>query len=259
MIAKRRKHHWLIALLVFGVTVWPGIDARGAGAGDPELEATAQGLAEQIATLRTEKDSSAMAEALRTFVRVHNELESKTLRHDLQHAVGKVLKDRRMGAARELAAEALGQIDDPKGGYNHLKRMLPSRKTEEVTPLELAVLRSVGNLRRDSAIKTLLELMAKAKDREVSKEAISALGGYGGSKRRVTILKELVTYMQRTQPHYTPGKRISQAARERWNVLRGPLLSALNRLTGQQLSSPEDWASLYRSNKRNLKVLFSDE
>ena len=225
--------------------------------GDPEVAAKV--LIKEVEDLREVRDSTKMRAALDQLVQLHNESSSKSIRGALLQAAGKVLSDKSMGADREAAVEAIGRLNDPTGAYKRLKRTLPTRKTEEAGSLELAALRAVGALAPDLAIGLLVDLMTKGKDNNVAKEAVVVLGKFGQSKKRVRILEELVDYMQRAIPRRAPGKRVGAATRDRWSAVGSALVSALNRLTGQQVASAEDWIVLYKDMKRRPKELFLKE
>ncbi len=248
------RRHLLFAVLLLAVLAQGGRSAVAAE--QKEKEAEANTLVTKIKGLRKAKDSAAMQSALTNLVTLHNLLSSKTVRHSLQHVAGQVLTDKKMGADRIAAAEALGKLNDPAGAFKHLKPALPSKKTEAAGPVELAALKAVGASAADRAIPTLLELMSKGKDNNVSKEAVVALGAFGTSKKRVTVVVEVVDFLRLLKPQRTPGKRVGAATRERWNTLQRPLINSLNRLTGQKVRSSDGWLELYKAHKKSPKKLF---
>lgn len=224
-----------------------------------EQDVAAKAVVERIKALRKAKNSTDMPAALEKLVKYHNALESKTLRHALQHVAGQILEDKKMGAARVGAAEALAKLNDAAGAYKHLKRSLPTLKTEAAGPVELAALKAVGSLAPDPAISTLVGLLAKAKDNNVAKEAAVALGAFGRSKKRVRVLEAIVDCLRRAKPSRAPGKRVGAATRARWGAIGGPMVSSLNRLTGQKIRDADEWFDLYKSMKKSPKKLFLAE
>ncbi len=232
---------------------------EAAVADDADRKAETKALVNVIKEIRKQKDATALGKALERAVSLHNNLTSNTERHSLQHVVGQVLTDKNMGADRIAAAEALGKLNDPKGAFKHLKRALPTAKTEAAGPVELAALKALASVASDSSIPSLLELMRKAKDHNVAKHAISALGSFGSSKKRVTVLEEMGAFLRLVRPRRGKGTRIGAATRARWNALRSPLLSSLNRLTGQNQKSADGWIALLKDFKKTLKKLFVDK
>jgi hypothetical protein len=123
------------------------------------------------------------------------------------------------------------------------------------------VIQAVGALAPEPAVAALQRLMGKAKDANVSRYAIQALGKYGWSKQRVKVLGELLTYLKKLRPGGVAkgSKGGGQAARERYNFLRLTLVAALDELTGQKLRDPEKWLATYKDNKKQLGKLFTFE
>ncbi len=231
----------------------------GEAGASSEDEIAAKAVVERIKDLRKAKNSADMRVAFEQLDKYHNALESKSVRHALQHVAGQVLEDEKMGAARAEAAEALAKLDDADGAYKHLKRSLPTTKTEAAGPLELTVLRAVARLAPDKAITTLVELLAKAKDNSVAKEAAIALGAFGRSKKRVQVLEAIVESLRRAKPSRAPGKRVGAATRARWSAVGRPMVSSLNRLTGRKIRDANEWLDLYKGVKRSPKKLFLEE
>ncbi len=220
------------------------------------LEAEAKALVATLTGHQKSKAAAAAHQPLMQLAEIHNSLSSKSARHALQHIAGKILTDEKMGAARIAAAGILARLDDPAGAYKHLKPALPGAKTEKAQPAELAALKAVGVLAPDRAIPELLELMRKGKDNAVSGAAIVALGAFGTSKERIAVLEKMVAHLRLIKPRYAPGKRVGAATRARWNAVRNPLIGSLNRLTGQDVSSADEWLELFKTHKKRPKALF---
>ena len=232
-------------------------------AGDPVEEGRlrdAQALLDELAVLRAERKKSEIKTALEKLDDIHNKLKSKPMRAKLQAEAGRVLKDDGLGAgARLLAAETLGKLNDPKGAYKQLKPLWPNAKDETVDPLPLSVVRSVGLLAPEAAIGPLVDLASKAKDPNAARYAIASLGYYGYSKSRTRVLKELATLLGKLKPGRfggSGGRGSGEAARQRYQFLYQTIVSALNELTGRELTTPEEWESLYKQNKKKLEKLF---
>ena len=258
----RRAANLSAAILAAGLLL---AGADRACAGDPVEDARiaeAENLLERITTFQGAKKKADLERALNRVPKVHNELKTGSMRTKLQKALGLVMKDEALGGTRSVAADTLGRLNDPKGSWGVLKKQLPSVKVEAAGPFELRVIQAVGLLAPDAAISSLLTLMGKAKDANVSRYAIQALGNYGFSKRRTTVLSDLCKALRKLRPGGT-DPRLSRgggrAARERYNFLQLSFVSALNELTGQNHDSADKWLEVYKAGKKDLGSLFTFE
>jgi len=242
--------------------------AMGAGsayAGDPVEDARvaeATNLLERMAAFRAEKKKPELEKALAKLPKIHNELESNSVRAQLQKALGALMADEGLRATRSVAADTLGRLNDPKGAWKQLAPFLPSVKTEAAGPFPLRVIQAVGVLACDTSISFLLKLMEKAKDANVSRYAIGALGKYGWSRRRVAVLGDLAKFLRKLRPGGSgprKGRGGGRKARERYNFLQLSLVSALNELTGQKIASADLWLAAYKDHKKSPAKMFTFE
>jgi hypothetical protein len=196
--------------------------------------------------------------ALVKIVKIHNELQTDSVRAKLQKAAGALLDDEALGATRMKAADALGRFNDPAGVWKQLRPHLPSVKEEACGPFPLRVVQAVGAVAPDAAVAALTKLMEKAKDPNVSRYAIQALGKYGWSKRRAKILGTLVAHTSKLRPGGTKGKArgSGEAARQLYAFLRETLVAAMNEITGRKVETPEQWLALYKEHKKKIEKLF---
>jgi len=216
-------------------------------------------LVQRLGTLADEKNKDEIERVLPRLVKLHNELASRAARAKLLKVVDRLLGDAELGGVRMTAATALGRVNDPAAAWKVLKTYLPTVKDEAVGPFPLSVVQAVGALAPDAALSTLLQLMEKADDTNVSRYAIQALGKYGWSKQRVKVLGELLDHLKRIQPGVgggQAGKAGGEAARVRFEFLRTTLVAALDELTGQKLADVDKWLAAYKDNKKALAKLF---
>jgi hypothetical protein len=236
-----------------------------ADAGDLAEEARAreaQTLIERLAAFAEAKQKDEIERSLPRLVKLHNELTSTSVRADLLKAAARILGDEDLGGVRSSMATALGQVNDPPGAWKVLKGFLPSVKDEASGPFPLAVIQAVGALAPDAALATLLALMEKAADTNVSRYAIQALGKYGWSKQRVKVLGQLLDHLKRVRPGVgggQAGKAGGEAARVRYNFLRTTLVVALDELTGQKFADVDRWLDAHKENRKALDKLFTFE
>lgn len=239
--------------------------AGAAHAADPAEEARmreADTLIAQLAGFAKVKQKPEIERALPRLVKLHNELKSSAVRSKLLKAAADLMANEELGGARMAVAGALAEVNDPKGAYKHLKGLLPSVKVPAAGPLPLRVIQTVGMLAPDAALPALFRLMHKAKDNNVSRYAIQALGKYGWSKQRVKVLAEILDLLRKLRPGGSGGqggKAGGKAARVRYAFLRQTAVVALDELTGRKLADVDKWLAAHKEYKKKLAQLFTFE
>ncbi len=226
-----------------------------APAAQADAEKTKALLAD-LAALRKASDGIGFQGELKNTVALHNELQDKSLRGKLQKELGAVLKSKKMKSAHKAIVKAISELNDSKGAFKQLKKLVPSPKEEDVPDLKIDVLHAVAQLAPDAALKQLFVLAEKAKHRPSGIAAIDALGHFGTSKKRTTVLEELIKLVMRFMP--PRGQQVGVETQNRWNALAPPLINALNRLTGQKIRDPDEWITMWRDNKKRPNDLFQD-
>jgi len=225
-----------------------------------EDKETALALATELTTTHKAKKYADLPDIVARVPEVYKAVEDKAARKSLLTALASVAKDKKAGDARLAVVTAVAALGDAKGGWKAISRLMPDPKVEEATPLDLAVVKAAGDLAPSRATKPLIELVQKAKDNMLAREAALALGGYGTDKRgRVKILEELISLGQRTRPGRSTSKNVSPVARERWSKVGPGIVLGLNRLTGQKIKDFEEWELLYKDNKKRPKNLFLND
>jgi hypothetical protein len=230
-------------------------------AGEPERLTEATALADRIAELRKAQDRAALETELRRVAELHNALETAAARARLQAEVGDVLRDKDLGATRVTAADVLGALHDEKA-WGQLRRSLPDADLEAALPLDLRVVRSAGLVAAPTAAGPLLDLARKAKDANLAREAVEALGNFGYAKGRAGVLADLLELAARLKPGGAGGSRGTKGSAdgaERWAALQAPLLKSMNQLTGRTEASLEHWFALAKEKKGKLDDLFVRE
>ena len=190
---------------------------------------------------------------------LHNGLKTPALRKQILAALGKVLKDPKGGSARSAAAAELGRVDDAAGAWKQLGKALPKPKAKEVGPSELAALKATAAHAPAGAIAPLMKLMMKSKSYDAAREAITALGRYGNSKKREAILKEMLTVMGRHHAAAEAAKSNPKAAggKRGWQELGEVLVASLNELTGAKHADADAWLAAWKANKKKLGAIFT--
>lgn len=254
----------LRTLVAIGISLLLG--AGPAWAGDPVEEARiaeADTLLANLAAWTKAGDKPRLEKALPKAEKVHNELKTNRVRAKVQKALGAIIGTESCGRVRMLAADSLGRFNDPKGAYKQLKPHLPALKETAAGPVPLRAIQATGALAPDSAISTLTQLMEKAKDANVSRHAVQALGKYGWSRSRNRVLTSMVEYLRRLRPGGTnlkKGRAGGEAARARYQMIAQTMVVALQELTGQKtLDSTDKWLAAWKANKKQAAKLFTFE
>jgi hypothetical protein len=115
--------------------------------------------------------------------------------------------------------------------------------------LQQALALSLGKTKSPEALKTLLGLM-KHKDAPMQAAGADALAHYNDAplETRKEIFEELLKTMMDQRAR--TDNVTDQEAQERWNVISGPILQTLQRLTGHAETDPVQWQSWWNDNKK---------
>ena len=116
----------------------------------------------------------------------------------------------------------------------------------------------------------LLTFVEKSKNYDLSARAVRALGEFRdvSLRNRTRIVASLAKTVQKDMPgrpkrgqenqttgDYRVGRTGSSVSR-RWSALSPEIPRALNKLTGQNFLTVEDWIDVVRDNKGRLSALF---
>ena len=219
----------------------------------------AKALLAEIAAAQKDKERSGLADAVAKVPAAFAATQDAAARKQLLGALGKVLKDRKAMAAQTAAAKALGELDDKAAAWKVLSKALPKPKAKEVEPYQNEAIKSAGTLAQDGAIAPLIQLMEKAKSAFAAREAVVALGEFGQSKKRTTVLAAL---LDTTGKLFAAAQSAAQNPKggsggEPWNALGASLIASLNKLTGQNHANAEAWLAAAKEHKKKLDGLFA--
>jgi hypothetical protein len=234
---------------------------HAAHADETERVVQAKALADKLDALRKAQDKTPLEAELAKVAALHNALDDKPMRARLQAAVGDVLADEPLGAVRLKAADVLGEIHDEKV-WTQLKRAWPTADLETALPLHLRVVASAGKVAAAASVTPLLDLAKKAKDPNLVRASVEALGGFGWAKNRVSILLDLGGLIPLTEGGAAGGVRgakVSPESAAAWRELKPALLKALNALTGRSEAALEAWTALLKEHKKKPEDLFVRE
>jgi len=116
--------------------------------------------------------------------------------------------------------------------------------------VQAQVVLSLGKTKDPSAVKELKGLL-KYKDAEIQAAAAEALGNFKelDLDERKDIFEELLKLMM-GEKSKVDADVTDQIARERWEILVGPIITTLQILTGHNETNPEEWQRWWNKNKK---------
>jgi hypothetical protein len=204
------------------------------------------------------------------------QLADATLKARCLKVIGTILDLTNENSVRQVAIKAIGDSGD-KDLYHFVTQYLAQPDKKKVPELLMDALDCAGKLKADEAVRPMLNLEQDSDVYTVNVAAIKSLSNYGDVKRwRVTILKDMVDDIRKDRPGISyrwkggnningPAARVrtrprgistGEESRTRYEALAGEVCAACNKMTGQNVASPEDWFDLVEKYKTNLEALW---
>lgn len=146
------------------------------------------------------------------------------------------------------AATALGRM-----GPESVKALLGwiGHKTlRQNLPLQARLIASLGKTKDPAGVKPLVDLL-KSKDPEVQAAAASALSEYSEIelKTRKMIFEEQLKILMGVKSTVDTDTT-DPIARNRWNIISGPIVASLQKLAGMTINDPAEWQRWWNKNKK---------
>ncbi|MBI1848862.1 MAG: HEAT repeat domain-containing protein [Planctomycetes bacterium] len=201
-------------------------------------------------TALKDKDADGATKALIDLGDIYKnvKLEDKDKKRIVE-SVGKFLRSSE-AKVQKSGAEALGNMGSD--GAKYLKAALGDKdlKENDRKEVRLAVVESLGRTKDPSESKTLLNLL-KDKDSDVIAAAARGLGHYNDAKEgvRKDIAKEMINILDSAYNGANDPKNTT--AIKKFDVIRDPMMTALNSITGHTVNNAGEWRKWYNDNKNN--------
>lgn len=231
-----------------------------------------EGLAKQH---QEAKADDALRVDITNAVKLAGELSDAKLKTRCIQIIGTIMKGTTHDDLERIALKAFGDLGNPAAGPMitlYLAQPVPDMQP----PLLLDAIECAGKIKSDDNVGALLVLVNKSDILPVAAGALKALSNFGQSKRmREKILDELVGTVEKDRPgisyrwrgagnmgtrfRTSNGIRTGEDARNRYEALAGEMCTGLNKLTGQNVASPEEWFDLRKKYKSSLAELFPKE
>jgi hypothetical protein len=271
------RHEWSVRLGVFAfaaiAAVLPARVARADAAADAALKEATGKVDELDKQIKKHLSVTTADDALRADItaasKLSTELSDAKLKSRCLDLIGGILKGTTHDDLEKDAIKAFAALGSPDAGkwiVVYLKQASP----KDEPPLLTDAIECAGKIKSDACVPSLLVIVDKSDVLPLAAASIKALANYGGNPRmREQILDSLVGTVEKDRPgisykwrgdqdnRYKTGKiRSGEDARTRYEALAGEMCTCLNKMTGQNVASPEEWFDLRKKWKTDLGKLF---
>lgn len=146
------------------------------------------------------------------------------------------------------AAEALGMM-----GPESVKPLIGwvgHKQHDEDLALQRKLILSLGKTKDEKAADTLLDLLDNHQP-QIQAAGAEALINYDGAeeKLRKRIFEDLLKTLMRVRAVIDQDQN-EIIEHERWDIISGPIVSTLKRLSGQDINDAHDWQHWWNKNKK---------
>ncbi len=265
------------AAFVFALGIGVSIGSGGAFAGDPPANAAeddaattkVKELEKQVAEHATAKATDALTRDVAEVTKAYGEVADEKLKSRVAILAGAILQAAGDDTLKRTAIRAIGQMGD-MSAYKFMDGYVKQPDPKSVPPLLLEAIEAAGKMKAENAVDPMLQIVTKTKTYNAAVAAMKALANYGSSKRvRAKIVTDLIGTVRKDRPGRAPkkmtnggvgddssvaGGNTGEQGQSRWGALSGQLVETLNKLTGQNYATPEDWFGVFDKYKKSLEA-----
>jgi hypothetical protein len=245
-----------VLVAAFAVTSPRLVLAEDAAA--PDATPQAKALLAEIDTAESNKDDGALTGLVKKVPPLYKDTQDAGVKGSLMKALGSTVRSTKFPGARKAALEAIVETEDGKEAWKAIQAGYPADDVEDPERFNVEFVKAVGALHPDAAIDRLLETYKKAKQLDLAAEAVLALGNYKSSKRRESIVLEVVKIGKNLVPSKSTSKNPSPETQARWSQVSPSIGKCLDNLTGEKVGDPLEWFKRVDDAKKNIKSLFHD-
>ncbi|HVG93890.1 MAG TPA: hypothetical protein VND21_05550 [Planctomycetota bacterium] len=247
-------------------------EAPPAEPGAPADETPTQAYARLEATVKghlKEKDEAALKADCARAKELGLSCAEVALRPKYLALLGSILQGTREEEVRKVAIQAIGETKE-KSMFKYLRPYLAMPNAKEAGPLLIPAIEAAGQLAANDGALLLVGLVKDSKVMTVAQAAIKAIGGYASNARmRQKVVGDVIATVRKSRPgvgsradtssgEVVPTARVRTGDEEmsRWQALAPVLVETLNKMTGHNAATAEDWFDLYDRYKTQPNVLF---
>jgi hypothetical protein len=178
--------------------------------------------------------------------------------------IGTVMKGTTHDDVERSALKAFTKLGDSAAG-KYVAPLIYQPSFDANPPLLNDAIECAAKIKSDDTVDRLIKIVEKSDVLPLAVTAMRALSQFGTSKRmREKILDSLVGTVEKDCPGRTSkvnprgvtNLRSGEDSRNRYEALSGEMCTCCNKLTGQNVASPEDWFTLRKQHKGTLGDLF---
>lgn len=147
-------------------------------------------------------------------------------------------------------AAAQAMADMGPESVKPLMDLIGHKKHRDNVPLQRRLILALGKTRDTSAQKTLTDLLDHP-DAVLQGAAAEAIGEFEGAdlELRKDFFNELLKLIMSVKSK-VDADPLDQIARDRYNVIAGPIITSLQRLSGHDERDPDEWQRWWNKNKK---------
>ena len=225
-----------------------------------------------VAQHKKEKAAPALVVDAKSAAALHKEVgERPDLKKRCLGVLDEIVDFVKEDGEKKSVLETIGSTGVPEAA-KLVRPYLRQPDPEKSDPVLLTAIKVSAVIPASESVEPLLALLENSKEMGVATAAMEALGAFGKIKsKRVKILETCVKMVSQIQPSnvrkpkstgsgvdpnsggYTAG---GGGATARWSALAPVLPGAMNKLTGQNLGSPQQWFQVVKDT-RDLNSLFN--
>lgn len=177
--------------------------------------------------------------------------------------IGTLMKATTHDDVERSALKAFTKLGDPAAG-KYVAPLIYQPTFDATPPLLNDAIECAAKIKSDDTVDRLIRIVEKSDVLPLAVTAMRALSQFGTSKRmRERILDSLVGTVEKDRPGKSGALnprgvviRSGEDSRNRYEALSGEMCTCCNKLTGQNVASPEDWFTLRKQHKGTLGDLF---
>jgi len=146
------------------------------------------------------------------------------------------------------AAQALGDMGPES--VKPISELIGHKKHRDNVPLQRRLILALGKTKDPAAEETLTDLL-KDPDAVIQGAAAEAIGEFDGAELdlRKELFEELLKLIMSVKSK-VDADPLDTIARDRYNVIAGPIITSLQRLSGHDERDPDEWQRWWNKNKK---------
>ena len=222
----------------------------------------------------SDKADEALKADIVVAVKLAAETSDTKLRARVVTVVGSIAQGRTNDGVQLAAIKGIGDMGDSTA-FRYLRPFLAQPTPKDNPPLLIDAIDAAAKIHADDSVIVLMDLVEHSDVMPVAAAAMKAFLPFAANKAtRIKIVSDLIQTVKKDRPgvtyRWSKDGGITGAERvrthnpmhsgedsvTRYQALAGVMCETLNKMTGQNVGTPEDWFDLKDRYKTNLAILF---